>query len=437
MGARFAAAGAEVTLFTARPAGASATAQRHGVTIIREGTELGVYARAARFLRRTAGAYDVVVDFQNGIPFFAPLFVGRSTAVVCVIHHVHQEQFALHYPWPASRVGQMLEGPTSRRVYGRRPVVAVSPSTRHDVRRRLGLRGPIHVIPNGMNGPTAQLHPRHRSAVPKIAVVSRLVSHKRFDKLLEAVPQLLQHWPDLTVDIAGDGPERAVLVAQAAHLGLTDHVRLHGFVSSEEKQALLNAAWLTVSPSQAEGWGLTVVEANAAGVPAVAFDVPGLRDSVVDGRTGWLIQNGRTLGDGIVDALRELEDPDVAEAVSRRCRSWAAKFSWDASADRFADVLVAEVDRVRRSGPERRTSSDLSVRVDARTTAAAELPGTAASRPVRLRRSDQWAVQGGELHLLLHGCDESSADSVLQRLGAGEPLLWNLATSTDLLIGAH
>ena len=68
---------------------------------------------------------------------------------------------------------------------------------------------------------------------------------------------------------------------------------LPGRVPEQAKADLLSSAWLTVAPSLAEGWGLTVLEANTLGTPAVAYDVPGLRDSVRDGRTGWLVPAGR------------------------------------------------------------------------------------------------------------------------------------------------
>ena len=91
----------------------------------------------------------MVVDCQNGIPFFSPLFAGTDVPVVQVIHHVHQDQFATRFPAPVAALGRFLEGPATRRVYGPRAVVAVSPSTRQELRRRLRFRGPIFVVPNG------------------------------------------------------------------------------------------------------------------------------------------------------------------------------------------------------------------------------------------------------------------------------------------------
>ncbi len=429
---RFAAAGAEVTLFASRFPGAPPTEVRRGVRVLRAGGTFGVYASAARYLRAHRDEYDAVVDFQNGIPFFAPLSAGRRTAVVCVIHHVHQQQFALHFPWPVSRVGQLLEGPVSRRVYARRPVVVVSPSTRRDVRRQLRLRGPIHVVPNGLAAPEEAVT-RDRSRSPRIAVTSRLVSHKRFDLLLEALPGLRGRWPDLQVDIAGDGPERPALEERARALGLTDVVSFHGFVDGPTKDRLVAAAWLTVSPSQAEGWGLTVIEANAAGVPAVAFDVPGLRDSIVAGETGWLLPPDRALADGLDDALRTLEDGAVAEQYAERCRAWADRFSWDATAERVAAVVMGEVERVRQLPRSRRAPSDLAVRVEARVDADGPVSRGLAGG---LRRSDQRVHDGDRLRVLLHGCDETGAETALRRLGIEDVQRIGLASPGDLLLGA-
>ena len=108
-----------------------------------------MYLAAARHLRRHRRQYDAVVDFQNGIPFFAPLHV--PGAVDLRVHHVHQAQFDLYFRWPVNQVARLLEGRVSRRVYRGRPLVAVSPSTRAEMRRQLGFRGPVLIVPNGVD----------------------------------------------------------------------------------------------------------------------------------------------------------------------------------------------------------------------------------------------------------------------------------------------
>ena len=86
-----------------------------------------------------------------------------------------------------------------------------------------------------------------------------------------------------------------------------------------------------------------MLEAAAAGVPTVAYDVDGLRDAVRDGETGWLVGDGELIEDVTERAVTELADPARRAAVATACRAWAARFSWDASAARMAALISAAV----------------------------------------------------------------------------------------------
>ena len=188
-----------------------------GIRVVRSGGELSLYLRAAARMVRTRADVDVVVDCQNGIPFFSPLFAGTDVPVVQVIHHVHQDQFDTRFPRPVAALGRFLEGTATRRVYGPRAVVAVSPSTRQELRHRLRFRGPIFVVPNGSVAVPDLTGPRDPE--PTVAVVSRLVPHKRIDLLLHHVRAAARRIPRLRVDVVGDGPERARLQALVTDLG--------------------------------------------------------------------------------------------------------------------------------------------------------------------------------------------------------------------------
>ncbi|WP_275892748.1 glycosyltransferase family 4 protein [Streptomyces actuosus] len=436
---RFSEAGAHVTVFTARHPGAAPRSMSDGIRVLRGGGTYGVYAAAARHLLNHRHAYDAVIDCQNGIPFFSPLFSPRWTADLCVVHHVHQSQFDMLLPRPLNVVGRLLEKQVSRAVYHGRPVVVVSPSTLEGIRRELGFRNPAYIVPNGTppdgacDGPRAALGvPRSRT--PAIAVVSRLVPQKRLELLVRAMPTLTQKMPDVRLDIAGDGSELALLRALAVREGVGHAVTFHGRVSAARKWEMLARAWLTVAPSVAEGWGLTVIEANAVGTPAVVYDVPGLRDAVRPGRTGWLLPPESDLAHGIADALGELAAPGARERTAARCRSWAATFSWDSSAERLAAVVLEEMARTRRHRHSRRRPSDLSV---IGTFLVAD--GNAMERFLRnaLRLTDAWDRQGNTFRVLLHGCDEVRAVRALRRLGVdpGELSELSLASRQDVLVG--
>ena len=123
--------------------------------------------------------------------------------------------------------------------------------------------------------------------------------------------------------------------------GLTGRVLLCGYLPEEEKRRAVAASRLHLNTSQGEGWGLCVVEAAALGVPTVAYDVDGLRDSVRDGQTGWLVKAGERIEDVTERALKELADPARRAEIAAACRRWARQFDWDTSAAQMAALISA------------------------------------------------------------------------------------------------
>lgn len=408
---RLAARGADVTYLTSRPPGAPREERTEGVRIVHRGSTFGVYPAALVWLWRNRREIDAVIDSQNGLPFFAPLAVGPRTPVVLVIHHVHQQQFEEHFPRPLSSVGKLLEGPVSRWVYGRRAIAVVSPSTRSEVRRQLRLRGPIHVTPNGVRISPAPQPAPPRSSAPSIVCVGRLVRHKRLELLIEALPEVLVERPALRVEIVGDGPELEDLKRRAAAAGLSHAVTFHGRICAEARDDLLARAWLSVNVSAGEGWGLTVIEANALGIPVLGIRVPGVQDSVLDGRTGWLVDRPADLAPGILGALEGVATDDEARPWSARARAWAASFSWETTTDRLAELLATEAQRLRREPASRRRGSDLVTRVELD---PASVPAGGVGG---LRDTDVVHVGEDGASVLLYGADETDAGAILSRLG--------------------
>ena len=417
--------GLRVTLLVARPEGAPARSDVDGYTVRRMGSTYTVYLFVLLWLLRHRRSVDAVIDSQNGIPFFTPLVVRRTTPVALLIHHVHQEQFALYFSPRMAMLGRWLERRGSQLVYRDRAICAVSPSSRTEIRRKLALRGPIFVVPNGSAGPVATAGDVVRAASPTIACVGRLVPHKRWELLIELADRLRADLPDLRVDLVGAGPELERLQARVLELGLSETVTLHGFVPAEVRDRLLAQAWLTVSTSVGEGWGLSIIEAAAQGVPAVALDVPGLRDSVRDGVTGWLSEDDE-LAATTRTALLTLADPVHAADHAERCRAWADSLQWSATAERFHAVIASEA--VRLAGPRPRA-------VDAATVVTLDRAGAADLDLGDLEPTDQTtfcsgcldindgsdgpgdAEHAGPWRLLLHGKDEHEALRFLDRAG--------------------
>ncbi len=332
--------GHEVTVTTAAYPGRLHDEVDRGVRYRRRGGRLSVYPRG--LLHSRAVGYDVVVDVQNGVPFFAA--VGRPRTTLLVVHHVHREQWPVAVGPVAGRIGWFLESRVSPWVHRASHAVAVSSSTAREL-VELGHPGErLLVVRNGSDTPGA-LPPR--DDVPRIVVVSRLVPHKQVEHAVEALAELRDAHPDARLRIVGEGYHRSELEALAARLGIDDRVDFLGHVSDAERDAELARAWVHVLPSLKEGWGLVAVEAAACGTPTLAYrSAGGVNESVVHGVTGYLCDDQADLVSRL-DAL--LSDRALVERLGLDCGIHAAAHSWKSTIDGFEDALYV-VHRSRRRG---------------------------------------------------------------------------------------
>src|SRR5207302_3693394 len=163
---------------------------------------------------------------------------------------------------------------------------------------------------------------------PTILYMGRLTPQKCVDVIVRAMPTVLRSFPDARLDIIGQGPDRTRLERLAWALRLTSSIRFHGYLPGPVRDQRASQAWVAVCPSAFEGWGVTCVEAGARGLPVIASNVHGLRDSVRDGETGILVPHGdaAALAQALVALLGdEYRRREMASAGMR----WAAMHSWD------------------------------------------------------------------------------------------------------------
>lgn len=273
--------------------------------------------------------FDVVVEDINKIPLFLPT-LARLPFVAIVPHLFGTTAFA-EASVPMAAVVWAAERPIPR-VYRRAAFHAISESTRDDLVQRGVPRERITVIYPGVD--SAWYRPDRsapRAARPTFLYVGRLKRYKGVEFALRAVADARASGADLAIDICGQGDDRPRLERLAVELGLGDAARFRGFVSEEEKRTLLRQAWAVVFPSPKEGWGITNVEAAACGTPAIASDSPGLRESVRNGVTGYLVPHGDV--PALAGRLRELAaDPALVERLGRAARDFAQGLSWDRAA---------------------------------------------------------------------------------------------------------
>jgi len=342
IGAQLAAGGIDVTLRTARYAGALRRDVVDGVHISRAGGRYTVYIWAGLAmvasriglgpLRRSRP--DVVIDSQNGLPFLARLAFGRR--VVVLVHHCHRDQ------WPVAgrflaRFGWFVESWLSPRLHRDNQYVTVSLPSVRDL-TDLGVdANRVAVVRNGLDEAPPDTLTGERSTTPRAVVLSRLVPHKQIEDALDAVAVLRTRIPELHLDVIGGGWWQDRLVRRAEKLGISDVVTFHGHVDDVTKHAVVQRCWVHLLPSVKEGWGLAVIEAAQHGVPTIGYRCAGgLTDSVVDGVTGVLVDSHAELVDRFEQLLtdRVLRDELGAKAAAR-----SREFSWPQSASAMRTVL--------------------------------------------------------------------------------------------------
>jgi glycosyltransferase involved in cell wall biosynthesis len=195
--------------------------------------------------------------------------------------------------------------------------------------------------------------------VPRLAIVGRLIPIKGHEVLFRALAAVRKDLPEITVDVAGDGPLDGELRETAARLGLGGTATFLGRVAPAA--SVLERAQLVVVPSFGEGFGMVALEAMERGRPVIASAVGGLPEIVDDGRTGILVRSGDA--DGLAAAIRELvSDPHRAQAFGRAGRARAIEqFSQERCTDRIEELyrsaLAAAGDRRSRTRPEARSSA--------------------------------------------------------------------------------
>lgn len=308
--------------------GAPSTATLDGIEVFRVGRRYSFQFVARRFYRKhlSRNRYDIVVEDMNKIPLLVPRW-GASRTVALVHHLFGTTAFREATPLFAALV--WLAERSIRRVYSNTLFEAVSDSSAQDLVQRGIPRQNIRVIYNGVDTKALTPNPAERSGTPLFSYMGRLKKYKRVDLVIRAFEKT--NVPAARLEIAGSGDFRSELENLVDTLGLESRVRFLGRISEAEKLALLRRSWATVLASPKEGWGITNLESAACGTPVIAVDSAGVRESVVDGKTGYLVSSSAT---AIAERMNDLmSDPSLVETLGQAGRTFAEGFTWERAAN--------------------------------------------------------------------------------------------------------
>jgi glycosyltransferase involved in cell wall biosynthesis len=332
-------AGLEITMRTSTAAGHEPLTRRDGYRVVRKSGRYAVFPRSALsgFVGRR-GRPDGLVEIWNGMPFFSPIWA-RCPRIV-FLHHVHAEMWQMVMSPRLAPVGAFVERKVAPPFYRRSRIVTLSSSSRQEIVSMLGLSPErVSVVPPGVD-------PRFspggtKSAEPLVVAVGRLVPVKRFDLLIDELVSVRRHVPGLRAEIIGEGYERPQLEARIKAAGASDWITLVGRKSDDELLEAYRRAWVLVSTSQREGWGMTITEAAACGTPAVVTRIAGHSDAVEDGVTGILVDSPNQFGAALETILR---DDGQRGRLGDAARQHAARLTWEATAAGTLEALVGEAE---------------------------------------------------------------------------------------------
>jgi glycosyltransferase involved in cell wall biosynthesis len=289
------------------------------------------------YLTKLRKECDVVIDEINVLPFFTPLYVRKPKIVIQ--HQTIKEVFFIQLPPPLAIFGYFIER-IYPLFYSFTKFITVSPSTKKDL-VELGIpKKNIAIVYNGLD--KKKFKTGMKSNYPHVIYLGRLEKAKRVDLLINSMFSIIKEIPNARLSIVGTGKYEDKLKQLVKKIGLEKYVKFYGYVTERKKIKLIQDAWVLVSPSIREGWGLSVLEANACGTPAVAFNVPGLRDSIKNGKTGLLVSNMNSL-DLARFVLRIIKNKKLMDELRENAIKWSKNFDWSVTAVKILSILKKTV----------------------------------------------------------------------------------------------
>jgi len=298
------------------------------IKIIRRGSSYTVHVHALfYYLLKLSKNVDIVIDSFHFIPFFTPFYMSKKK-IIALINEPAKKNWFKNIYFPVSLLGFLIE-PIFFILYRKIPFITASSSIARELRDYGIKSNNINIIHHGVS--TIKFDNKtisnQRNAIIYLAQLSQ---DKGIEDALRAFAILSKNNKKLVFWVVGKVKNQSY-EAKIKHttrmLQIKDRVEFFGFVSDRKKFELLSRSLVLVHPSSREGWGLNVIEANSFGIPAVGYNVTGLRDSIIQMKTGILTEKNTP-----VDLAKSLslviEDQKLYQKLSGNAREWSKNFSW-------------------------------------------------------------------------------------------------------------
>lgn len=314
--------------------------QIEGVDIYRKYSLNSIYFLARFWYKKFIkdNPVDIIIDEAGGIPLLSPLYE-KNIPIYFFIHHIGDHEYETAFPFPLNKVFKQFVFWTFS-LYKKLPTITVSNSTKQELIEHHWFQD-IHVVENATHlEPIPQIDWNNKKK--EIVFYGRLTRMKRTDHAIRAFAHFVAKFPDYDMNIIGN-PQDEIYFAElqqlVTDLQLTEKIHFRGY-SHEIVAKYLPRGQVLLVPSTKEWYGLIVLEWNCYGLPTIAYDVPGLRDSVRDGKNWALVSDGdyKAMGETLIEFG---ENPQELKNLSESSLSFIQDFGgWDARYTEFKEIIL-------------------------------------------------------------------------------------------------
>ena len=315
-----------------------------GVKIIRQGNRFSVYLQAFFYYKSLKKKPQRVIDMVNTICWQTPLYVDKKIRIAYV-NQLAKEVLFYEFFWPLSLIAYLIEK-FEYFTYRNTKFFCYSKSTKEDL-ISFGLKDKnINIFSLGVDH-NRYVRTGNKNKEPLFIFVARLVKMKRGDLCIKSMKRVVRKYPKARLYILGNGPDQKRLQKLVKRADLEKNVK---FVSKNNffidknikdlKVNLMRKAWALLLPSVKEGWGMVVTEAAACGTPAIVSNVTGLRDSVVNGKTGIVLSKNPSENELSQAMIKLIEDDSLRKKISEGAYEYSQNFNWDKSYRDFKKLVL-------------------------------------------------------------------------------------------------
>ena len=291
-----------------------------GIKIIRKGNKLTLHL----YSFTEAKKHEIVIDsIAHAVPFFSYLVNKKAIALV---HHVHQDVVKFELNPFLAEIVRLAE----KKIRDYNYIISVSNTTKNELIKKLKVdERKITVIYNGVDH--GKFKPGEKSEEPVVFWIGRMMKYKNPFDIIEVKRRVKNK---VKFIVAGGGE----LSAEFYSIAKKEGIEYLGKIDEKTKIQLYRKSWVILSTSFIEGWGMTIVEANSCGTPAIAYSTGSLPEIIKQGVNGFVVPYKD------VNAMAKYvdyitEDENVMKDLSRKSYEESLRYDWDKTAEEYRKYI--------------------------------------------------------------------------------------------------